>query len=226
MTYLTRHDKYATFHFRVTIEDNGIDIVEGQYYKSIRQYFIGLKPEEKEAKAKMLIDEKLANGYVLTDFIETKENTLQVYDKAKYHSGGNFPEDLDHFQANVHTGMYVGWLMDNNLLDQEFFIDSQPAIQEFKNRLITGSQFYETQMDGVLLIDEVSEIGNRFSLEYFEFDNGKYLGDYEATLASKLPTLYHVQDTWENYEKIRTVIDKRFFDWNKHPEKKPWWKVW
>lgn len=37
--------------------------------------------------------------------------------------------------------------------------------------------------------------------------------DYEATLAGNLPTTYHVPDTWETYEKIKPVLDKRFQEW-------------
>ena len=81
-------------------------------------------------------------------------------------------------------------------------------------------------MDGVLHIDEISEIGNRFSLEYFDFGSGKYLKDYEKLLGKGLPSLFHVQDTWENYEKIKAVIDKRFLSWKSQTNQKHWWKVW
>ena len=225
-TYLTKQQNGKTFHFRVTVTESGIDIVEGQFYKFMIRICNVAGSDHLKADPHKLIEEKIAEGYQVTDFVETKENNFHVYDKAKYHYGGDFPEELDEFQGFVHTGMYVGWLIDNDLLDQDFFADSQEAIKEFQNRQITGSQFYEMQMDGVFLIDDISEIGNRFSFDYFDFDSGKYISDYEKTLANKLPTLFHVQDTWENYEKIKKVIDKRFLEWNKRNEKKPWWKVW
>ena len=116
-TYLTKQLDGKTFHFRITIKEHGIDIVEGQFFKSIKKWFIGEKPEERENKAKNLISEKIADGYKITIFKVSKENDYDVYDKAKYHSGGNFPEELDQFQSFVHTGMYVGWLIDNDLLN-------------------------------------------------------------------------------------------------------------
>jgi hypothetical protein len=225
-TYLTKQQDGKTFHFRVTATDTGVNIVEGQFYKSITKIYNVTGPDNLKADQKKLVEEKLADGYKVIDFVETKENNFDVYDKAKYHYGGDFPEELDEFQGFVHTGMYVGWLIDNDLIDHEFFSDSQQAIKGFKNRQLTGSQFYEMQMDGVLLIDQVSEIGNRFSFDYFDFDSGQYLNDYETTLARELPTLFDVQDTWENYEKIKKVIDKRFLDWNKKNVEKAWWKVW
>jgi hypothetical protein len=60
-----------------------------------------------------------------------------------------------------------------------------------------------------MLTDE----GNRFAVDYFDFDRGKYLADYEELLAKSLPSLYHVEDTWENYEIISKKIDERYADW-------------
>jgi hypothetical protein len=30
-----------------------------------------------------------------------------------------------------------------------------------------------------------------------------------------LPSIYHVTDSWENYEKMKIRIDMRFSDWKK-----------
>jgi hypothetical protein len=236
-TYLTKTENGKIHHFRVTPKDNGLEIVEGQFYKYISKSFQGTgislnnitesDKKKVELEVDKIIKEKLSEGFILTDFIETKENTYDVYDKAKYHYGGTFPEELDDFQGFVHTGMFISWLIENDLLDNEFFEDSIEDIKKVKKREMTGSQFYEMRMDGVFSIDEVSEIGNRFAINYFDFDTGKYVNDYENTLAAELPTLFHVQDTWENYDKIKTVIDLRFEEWNNIKiDKKPWWKIW
>jgi hypothetical protein len=235
-TYLTKEQDEKTFHFRVTVVNNGYDVVEGQFYKWISKWFKGtgthidkattIDRNIAETEAQKLINEKISDGYSVTEFIETKENTYNVYDKAKYHFGGDFPEELDDFQGYVHTGMFLTWLINNDLLDNEFFEDSQDEIEEVKQRKWTGSQFYESQMDGVFSIEEVSELGNRFALDYFDFDTGKYLDDYEMTLANELPTLFHVEDNWDNYEAIGKVIDKRFSEWKLKNNKKPWWKIW
>ena len=235
-TYLIKKQDSQTYHFRVRVENNGYGVVEGQYYKWISEWFKGTgtqidKATEidrniAETEAQKLIDEKISDGYTITEFIETRENTYNIYDKAKYHFGGDFPKELDDFQGYVHTGMFLTWLIDNDLLDNEFFEDSQDEIDEVKQRKRTGSQFYESQMDGVFSIEEVSELGNRFALDYFDFDTGEYLNDYEITLANELPTLFHVEDNWDNYEAIRKVIDKRFSDWKLKNYKKPWWKIW
>ena len=40
----------------------------------------------------------------------------EVYDKAEYHFGGQWPDGLPEEQAYVHTGMFLGWLMQRGLV--------------------------------------------------------------------------------------------------------------
>ena len=47
----------------------------------------------------------------------------------------------------------------------------------------------------------------------FPFDRGLFLADYEEVLGKGLPSLYHVEDTWENYERLRERIDSRYAAW-------------
>jgi len=39
-----------------------------------------------------------------------------------------------------------------------------------------------------------------------------YLDDYEETFP-EAEDVYDVKDSWENYEKIKKVIQKRYLDW-------------
>jgi hypothetical protein len=54
-------------------------------------------------------------------------------------------------------------------------------------------------------------VGKDFTRDYYDTDC--YIGDYEAVLGGSLPTLYHVEDSWENYDKLAPVIDQRFSRW-------------
>lgn len=75
-----------------------------------------------------------------------------VYDKAKYHYGGQFLKDLSIDQAFVHTGMFLGWIIDNELFSEEFEEDIEGEIKKFKSREVTGTQIY-IDCDGVLAND-------------------------------------------------------------------------
>jgi hypothetical protein len=148
----------------------------------------------------------------------------KVYDKAKYHYGGQFPPDQTMEQALVHTGMYLGWVIDAGLYSEEFSHD-QELISEFRARRLTGPEVYK-RCDACFTENMLNEEGNAFSQFYFDIENGRYLADYEDTLCKGLPSLYHVKDTWENYYKLKPVIDLRFSDWKKRHRAKPWifWK--
>jgi len=134
-----------------------------------------------------------------------------VYDKAKYHYAGDFPNGLAIKYAFVHTGMFLGWIVDHDLFSEEFEEDSMNEIEKFKQRALTGTQIYE-MWDGVLSEDMLSDEGMEFANDYFDFEKGMFLHDYEATFPGK-ESLYFVEDTWENYFKIKEVIDQRYHEW-------------
>jgi hypothetical protein len=135
-----------------------------------------------------------------------------VYDKAKWHYEGDFPADLPKRQAFVHTGMYLGWIIDRGLYSEEFAVDAAKDIRRFKARQITGPQVYRI-CDGSLAADMLSEEGNAFSRAYFDFDKGRFLSDYDELMCDELPSMYHVRGTWKNYERLKARIDSRFAKW-------------
>ena len=137
-----------------------------------------------------------------------------VYDKAKWHYGGDYPADFPISQAFVHTGMFLAWIVDHDLYSPEFAEEFAQEIAAVKTRTMSGAQLLEAA-DGVFADDMLSEEGNAFTRDYFDFEHGAYLSDYQETLGANLPSLYHVQDTWENYDKLRAVIDRRYADWRR-----------
>jgi hypothetical protein len=137
----------------------------------------------------------------------------KVYDKAKYHYDGDFPKGLPRKQAFVHSGMFLGWLIEHDMIAKDFLDETQG----FKERRITGAQVYQA-WDGCLTSDVLTDEGNAFSAYYYNGPEGKggaYFEDYGAALAGDLPSLYHVEDTWQNYEKMAAVITSRFEGWKR-----------
>lgn len=136
-----------------------------------------------------------------------------VFDKAKWHYEGEFPEDLDEKQAFVHTGLFLGWIIDNELYSEEFADDFDKEIRKFISRKLTGPDVYRA-VDGVFMDEMLNEVGLAFTIAYFDFEKGKYLRDYEKAFPG-LPSMYHVVDTWDNYNTLKPLIDKRFAAWKK-----------
>lgn len=130
-----------------------------------------------------------------------------VYDKADWHTEGEFPSKLPAEQANVHTGMFLGWLIEHNMVYGEF----RPMVRGFKRKRFTGAEYYRS-LGGALQSDQLTEEGNQFARDYYE---RKYFKDYTELLACGLPSCYHVKDTWENYAIISKRIEQRYQEWKR-----------
>jgi len=133
-----------------------------------------------------------------------------IYDRAKHHFMGKFPNVLPIEQAYVHIGMFLGWVLENDLYSELFEDEAGHQIIRFKEREITAA-ILSAMWDGYLGEDLLSKEGNEFSKEYYQ--TGIYKKDYEELLTSGLASFYHVEDTWENFEKISKRIDQRYQDW-------------
>ena len=145
---------------------------------------------------------------------EEKRAEIQktIYDNAKTHFLGNFPENLPIEQAYVHIGMYLGWIIDNELYSDYFEDEAEVQIIRFKRREISCTILSEL-WDGYLGYELFSKEGNMFS--YYYYGGGLYRRDYDEVLVKELPSLYHVGDTWNNYDAMSSRINVRFADWKK-----------
>ncbi|MCA6073278.1 hypothetical protein [Fulvivirga sedimenti] len=135
-----------------------------------------------------------------------------IYDNAKSHFLGNFPENLPIEQAYVHIGIYLGWIIDNELYSEYFEEEAEVQILRFKRREISCTILSEL-WDGYLGYELFNKQGNMFS--YYYYGGGLYRRDYDLVLVKELPSIYHVKDSWENYESMSNRIDVRFSDWKK-----------
>jgi hypothetical protein len=95
----------------------------------------------------------------------------------------------------------------------EIHQDDARHVEALKRRSITPARFFLDECDGKFTNEDLNNEGNAFAAAYFDFENGEYLLDYERILASEVPTLYHVADTWENYDLLMPVLDRRLNDW-------------
>jgi len=140
----------------------------------------------------------------------------QSYDRADWHSGGKYPPDLPPENGGTHIGMFLAWAILHDLEGQQHQEDSQADLAAVRSRKMTGRDFLFRDCDGKFWEDDLSEEGNEFARWYFAPESGgygSYIEDYESLLAAKLPTVYHVADTWENFDKLAPVIDRRFAEW-------------
>jgi hypothetical protein len=133
-----------------------------------------------------------------------------VYDKAKHHFQGNFPEILPIEQAYVHIGMYLGWIITQDLYSEFFEEESGSQIIRFKRRE-TPCTILSELWDGYLGHELFNEEGNDFTISYYQ--SGQYQNDYQEVLVKELPSVYHVSDTWENFDLISARLNQRLKEW-------------
>jgi hypothetical protein len=157
-------------------------------------------------------DESIVLFDVPKDFELTEEELTEfnaagphVYDKADWHIEEVLRNGLNEYQAYVHTGMFVGWLSEMDMLAPPF----RRWVKDFKSRLRTGPEIYGL-LDGGLFSSTLTKEGNQFALRYYDM---QFIKDYRDVLARHLPSVYHVKDTWSNFEAIRMRIAQRYCEW-------------
>lgn len=133
------------------------------------------------------------------------------YDDYKWHINENFPKDLEESRALTHIGMFMGWVIDNDLESELLKENFSRELQDFKQRKITGSQFIALCCDYKLISDDLNEEANLFAEDYYATD--KYFDDYANASDDSNETIFHEEDIWENYRKIQKIIDKRYKKW-------------
>ena len=132
------------------------------------------------------------------------------YDDAQQHFLGKYPDVLPIEQAYVHIGMYLGWVIESDLYSGCFGQEASTEIFRFRRREISCTILSEI-WNGYLASDYLSRRGNSFTRFYYA--SGLYRQDYEEVLGRALPSIYHVEDTWPNYEKLKERISTRYAGW-------------
>lgn len=132
------------------------------------------------------------------------------YDDASWHYGSNYPGDLPEQNAFTHIGMFLAWALLNGLGGELHLHELKDELESLQACRITPGVYFRQNCDGKLTDEDLSDKGNRFAEMYYE---KSYLRDYTSTLASGLESPYHVEDTWENFEKISQVVSRRFDVW-------------
>ena len=143
---------------------------------------------------------------------------MSIYDKAKWHSEGDFPKGLPDYQSFVHIGLYLGWAVERGLAGELLADDFTDDVSQFLIGDISGARLLQIT-NGVLDDQMLSDEGNEFTSIYYEDAENGYYSDYEAVFP-KAESLYHVEDTLDNFKKIKTRLDMRLDLWRSNKPKR------
>jgi hypothetical protein len=137
------------------------------------------------------------------------------YDDASWHYDGDFPEELPSEAGATHIGIFLAWALLKGFASELHLKESTRSLELLRQRAITGADFLRDECDEKFTDDDLNAEGNRFAQWYYQGEEGygPYVDDYEAVLADDAESLYHVADTWENFDKMAGIIDFRFKEW-------------
>jgi hypothetical protein len=140
------------------------------------------------------------------------------YDDASWHFDGDFPEDLPLEAGGTHIGMFLAWAIERDLVRS-----LHSRADSVKRREETGRDYLMLACDGQLTESDLSELGNAFAREYYKDSEkdreGQYFEDYKSMLAQELPSFYHVEDSWENFDRLKPMLNARFEEWRAKRER-------
>lgn len=149
-------------------------------------------------------------------------------DRADWHYGGDYPNDLPIENSGTHIGMYLNWIIENEFIGELHLNDSKEGIESVKSKQITGRDFLFKYCDEKFWEEDLNEEGLEFTKFYYQNPNdpedayGQYIDDYVDTIGEEFDSLYEIPNSWENYDKIAKVITKRYDKW----KGKSNWKFW
>jgi hypothetical protein len=137
-----------------------------------------------------------------------------AHDRADWHYGGNFPVGLPKEAGGTHIGMYLAWAITRGLEGEVHRGESVDSLEAVRSHRMTGREFLFSECDEKLWEEDLNDIANEFTSAYYQTKDGaSYFDDYAETLALDVPSVYHVADSWENFERIAQVLDRRFAEW-------------
>src|ERR1700682_5338677 len=114
-------------------------------------------------------------------------------DDASWHYGSDeFPEGLPEDNGATHIGIFVAWAIASGLWGDFLGATAQHAIEQIRNRHMSGRSFLLEHCDGKFLSEMLNPEGARFAEAYYP---KRYMRDFQTILAVGLSSDYYVEDT-------------------------------
>ena len=141
------------------------------------------------------------------------------YDDASWHRIDGFPKELPVSASGTHIGMYVTWCLLNGLAGPFILKAFEADLKRMQQKNITPGKWFMETLDEQFTDDVLSDVGNEFTSNYYNNpETGQYYRDYIVVLAANAESIYHIGDTWENYELISPVIGSRYTAWKQNDQ--------
>jgi len=140
-----------------------------------------------------------------------------------YYGANDYPKDLPPENGGTHIGMYLAWAFSQGMAGDINLELSAEALEKLKRREITGRDFFINECDEKFCEEDLNEEGMAFTLDYyfsksaFAEQFGEYIQDYcnlfNTTQTFEYPSIFHVENTWQNFDRLKPILDKRLQQW-------------
>jgi hypothetical protein len=137
------------------------------------------------------------------------------YDDASWHVGGNFPSDLPLEAGATHIGMFAAWCMLNGLAGELHLEELDDDLQRLRLRQITPGAWFIAACDSKFVDEDLNEQGQGFAGHYYDDAEPNYFSDLANAIGDRLPSLYHLPDTWDSYDQLAPMFAFRFEAWKR-----------
>lgn len=136
-----------------------------------------------------------------------------AFDKMDWHAV-TFPDSIPYENAGTHIGMYLAWLINNDLIQEDWMEEFADGIERVRSRESTGRDILMECFDETLVEDIMTDDALEFTGEYYD---SSYIDDFAAALSAEDSdsefAVYLHEDTWENYDLVEPVITAKFEKW-------------
>jgi hypothetical protein len=125
---------------------------------------------------------------------------MGTFDHARWHK--EIPGD----RAGTHIAMFLGWAITRDLISAAHREDPSSAwyIARIQARERTARDFLADLCRNRLNESDLDPEACAFATSYY----GRYLADYARVFIEET-SIYDVEDTWDNFDRIATILDRR-----------------
>lgn len=129
----------------------------------------------------------------------------RIYDDGRAHRE-HLPGDLPRKAGATHLGMFFAWCALRGLASDWHGRLDPDRLERLKRREMTGRDYVVDHLGGALEADHLTAEGQAFAERYLA--SGQYLAEYTAAVAGGLPSPYHVEDSWDVFDRLVPMLDR------------------
>jgi hypothetical protein len=116
-------------------------------------------------------------------------------------------------------GVYLAWCANLDLLSDELKQGIAGEVVRLRMRDLRPVEFLIKATAGSLRREHLNEVGLQFTERYY----AEYLDDYAAALNLEASSVYDVEDSWANYDRVAPELTRRLYRRGRK-RAKHWWQ--